>query len=358
MHKTTIFLVFTLLLFVFNVSGQNPESLLLKDFKPKSYHKTPVANIEKPHYHVIDAHSHAYVTSMEELDGWAETMDHFGIEKTIILTGATGTAFDSLVQFYGKYPDKFELWCGIDFKGSSKPGWAEKAIKELERCHSMGARGVGEITDKGMGLYSAFYSKTEGLRLTDPEMKKVLERMAELNMPINIHIAEPIWMYVEMDEHNDGLMNGWTWRIDQEAEGVLLHQELIDLFEKGVKANPNTTFIACHFLNCSYDLSILGDMLDKYPNLHADISARLGETSTVPRYTRNFCITYQDRLLYGTDNGFERDMYLNTFRILESADEHFYYEHFGYHWPLYGLELPEIVLEKLYYKNAQKLFNY
>ena len=99
--------------------------------------------------------------------------------------------------------------------------------------------------------------------------------------------------------------------------------------------NPNTVFIACHFANCCYNLEILGAMLDKYPNLYADISARYAETATIPRYMAAFYDKYQDRLLYGTDMGFDNSMYETTFRILETADEHFYRtEQFNYHWAL------------------------
>ncbi len=66
--------------------------------------------------------------------------------------------------------------------------------------------------------------------------------------------------------------------------------------------------------------------------------------------------TQEDRLLYGTDMGFDKSMYEVTFRILETADEHFYeIELFNYHWALYGLNLSDDVLKKIYYSNAQRL---
>lgn len=337
-------------------TAQTPETLLLKDYRPKSIYNIPVTRVDKPAFPIIDMHSHAYASTSDDIDTWVETMDHFGIERTIVLTGATGPAFDSLVNAYGRHPGRFELWCGIDFSGSGKPGWAEKAVAELERCHKMGARGVGEITDKGLGLYSTFFTHSEGFRIDGPEMDPVFQKMAELGMPINIHMAEPKWMYEEMDETNDGLMNGYTWRIDKEAPGIVLHEGLMQQFENALRRHPRTTFIACHFLNCGYDLNILGRMLDKYPNLYADISARYAETAPIPRFVRAFYEKHQDRLLYGTDMGFDRDMYRVTFRILETEDEHFYeQDQFGYHWALHGLGLPKKVLNKLYYKNAQKI---
>jgi predicted TIM-barrel fold metal-dependent hydrolase len=99
-------------------------------------------------------------------------------------------------------------------------------------------------------------------------------------------------------------------------------------------------------------------MLDKYPNLYADIAARYAEIAPVPRYAAAFITKYQDRLLYGTDNDPEEKMHKTTFRILETADEHFYErDMFNYHWPLYGLHLSKAVLEKIYRKNAEKILN-
>ena len=348
---TFLFLFATIVL-----AAQTPQELLLDNFRPQSIYHIPTTEIDKPKFPIIDAHSHAYTSSEKELEQWVETMDYFGIEKTVVLTGATGQKFDSLLIAYGKYPGRFDLWCGIDFNGSDKAGWAENAVAELERCHRAGAKGVGEITDKGMGLLSAFGTQSKGLHIDGPEADILLEKMAELNMPISVHMAEPKWMYEPMDSTNDGLMNGWTWRIDQEAEGVVLHAGLMKQFEKALRSHPRTTFIACHFLNCSYDLSILENLLNKYPNLYADISARYGETSPIPRYMKSFYEKYQDRLLYGTDMGFSRDMYRVTFRILETEDEHFYEtERFRIHSALHGFGLPDGVLKKVYRENAVRV---
>jgi predicted TIM-barrel fold metal-dependent hydrolase len=126
-----------------------------------------------------------------------------------------------------------------------------------------------------------------------------------------------------------------------------------------VRDNPATLFIACHFANCEYDLSIPARLLDTYPNLYLDIAARYAETATIPRYMATFYSRYQDRLLYGTDMGMDESMYRTTFRILETLDEHFYeINQFGYHWALSGFGLPVDVLKKIYKSNALKISDY
>lgn len=334
----------------------SPEDLLLKDYRPESIYNIPRSKIKKSRYPIIDVHSHPYARGAEEIAQWVKNMDEVGIEKTIILTYSTGAKFDSIHALYSKHPDRFILWCGFDWTGYDQPGYGPAAVAELERCYKVGARGVGEITDKGRGLYSG-PSKAYGMHLDEARMDPLLRKCAELNMPINIHMAEPIWMYKKMDATNDGLMNAYQWRLDNQP-GIVDHQGLMEILDRAVARHPKTTFIACHLANCSYDLSILGKMLDKYPNLYADIGARYAETAPIPRAVNKFMTTYQDRLLYGTDMGFDVDMYRITFRILESEDEHFYEsEQFGYHWALNGFGLSDVVLKKLYRDNALKLFS-
>lgn len=331
--------------------AQDPTQLKLKDFRPVSIYKVPVTEIKKAKFAAIDMHSHDFAKTDEEVAEWVKTMDQAGIEKTIILSGATGNRFDSIHSKYAKYGDRFEVWCGFDLNGYQKPGWSEKALRELERCVRAGARGIGELSDKGFGLR---YSQGFGLHIDDPLIKPLLKRCAELRLPINVHVAEPLWMYLPMDSTNDGLMNAYTWRIDSTQKGILGHAALIKTLDNAVRDNPKTTFIACHYANCEYDLSILGLLLDKYKNLYADASARFGETSPIPRYMAKFYEKYRDKLLYGTDNMPESHMYEVTFRILETLDEHFYYYRF-YHWPSHGWGLKNKVLKKVYRGNAKKI---
>jgi len=333
--------------------------LALADYRPISAYNIPRSQIQKAAYPVIDVHSHDYAGNQEEIDLWVETMKEAGIEKTLILSTQTGAGFDSVHAKYAMYPEEFEIWCGIDFTGyDSDEDWIKNAIAELERCHALGAKGVGELGDKGEGLLYSKPTPAFGLHVDDPALRPFWKRCAGLGMPVNVHIAEPIWMYEEMDSHNDGLMNAWTWKVDLSKENILDHQGLMTSLENVVARNPNTTFIACHFANCSHDLEILGAMLDKHSNLWADIAARYAETAPIPRHVNAFYEKYQDRLLYGTDMGMNQEMYGLTFRILESEDEHFYEnDMFGYHWALNGFGLPYEILEKVYNQNAKKLFN-
>lgn len=330
-----------------------PEQLLLKDYRPRSIYKIPETRPGKARYPVIDAHSHDYAAVAGGVDRWVKIMDEAGVEKTIILSGATGSKFDETLAKYGKYPQRFEVWCGIDYTGFDQPGYGPAAIAELERCRRAGATGVGELSDKGRGLGGT--TNRPGMHVDDPRMDAILEKCGVLRMPINIHVGEDQWMYEPMDASNDGLMNAWKWRIAKDP-AVLQHDEVVDTLERAVQRHPRTTFVACHLANCCSDLSRLGKMLDQHPNLFADIGARFAEIAPVPRAVSQFFQRYQTRILYGTDMYPETEMYRESFRLLETADEHFYTTQFSkYHWAWYGFALPDELLKKIYRENAARL---
>jgi uncharacterized protein len=332
----------------------SPETILLKDYRPKSIYKIPISEIPKAKFPIIDMHSHPYAKTPAEIDTWVRNMDEVGVEKTTILTMTTGAEFDAIQKKYSKYPERFEMWCGFDFTGYDKPGFPAAAVKELQRCHDAGARGVGEIHDKGEGLKSG-KSSAHGMHPDDPRMDPLFEKLAELRMPISLHVADPIWMYQKMDIHNDGLMNAYEWRLDNKPNIVGL-SGMVDIFERILARHRNTTFIACHFMNLDYDLARLGEAFERHPNLYADISARYAETAPIPRFAAQFYAKHADRLVYGTDMGFDKPMYRITFRILESLDEHFYeIDQFSYHWALNGLGLSDEILKQVYHDNATKL---
>lgn len=355
-----ICLVLVLFFGSYCVDAQDPNNLLLKDYRPKSIYRVSISKITRAKFPVFDVHSHQYPETTAELDAWVKLLDQYGIEKTIILSDEVGPRFDSLYRVYARYGERFQLWCGVDLSAYPSPGWQEKTIRELERCQKVGARGVGEITDKGVGLWNTYPERLTGMHFDDPAFQPVLRRMGELGMPINVHLAEPMWMYEKMDSTNDGLMNAYTWRIPKEGTPSarpdrLGHAALIKTLDAILTNHPKTTFIACHLANCEYDLSVLGDLLSRHSNLYADIAARFAETATIPRYMNAFITRHQDRILYGSDMGPSNFMYETTFRILQSADEHFYaIDLFDYHWPLHGFGLSDAVLKKVYRDNARK----
>jgi predicted TIM-barrel fold metal-dependent hydrolase len=346
------------LLFSGTALAQTPaEGLHLKDYRPRSIYEIPRTAVEKARYRVIDLHTHPYAKTPEEVAQWIKNMEAAGVEKCVIQSYATGAEFDAILDLYSKFPDQFEVWCGFDYTGYDKPGFGPAAVAELERCVKAGAKGVGELGDKGKGLYYSRPTKAWGMHLDDPRMDPLLEKCAQLKLPVSIHVADPIWMYQPMDATNDGLMNALKWRLDDQKD-IVGHSGMIDILERAVRRHPRTTFIAVHFANLCYDLGRMGKLLDQFPNLYVDNSARYAETAAIPRFTAKFYEKYSGRILYGTDMGNRAEMYRYTFRVLGTLDEHFYAPEFSsYHWYLNGFGLPDPVLKKVYRENALRVFH-
>lgn len=351
-----------------------PDKILLQDYRPRSIYKIPKSDLKKAKYPIVDVHCHG-ARPVEQLGEWVKHMDAVGMEKAVIFTGANaGERFAEVRKIYSKYPGRFDLWCGFDMSGADQPGFGANAVKALEDCHKLGASGVGEVSDKGWGFVSRgtggrsgaattggrSAAATTGPHADDARMDALWDKCAQLGMPINIHVTDPIWSYQPMDHTNDGLMNGYTWRIDDTQPGILGHNALIESLERACQKHRKTVFIACHLINLEYDLTRLGQIFDRHPNLYADISARFAEVAPIPRFVNQFLRKYPDRVLYGTDMPFTQRMFSTTFRVLESSDEHFYerdlYFNFDYHWPMQGLGLPDALLKKIYRDNALKAF--
>lgn len=351
-HAIPISLIISgLFILSFNSQAQNANKLMLKDYRPVSIFRIPATYVEKAAFPAIDIHSHDYARTPKQVEQEVKNMDACGIARVIIMTQSHGSEFDSIFKIYSRYPDRFIVFCGLDYSGYDNPGYGPAAVKELERCVKAGAKGVGELMFKGKA--------PEGRIMLpdDPRLDAIYEKSAELKIPVNLHISEDKWMYERMDSTNDGMMNASKWQIRND-DGSKTHEEMLARLENVVKKHPKTIFIAAHLANSCADLSFLANLFDKYPNIFADNSARFSECATIPRYMNSFYTKYQDRLMYGTDLGFGISMYRITFRIMETEDEHFYeHQQFHYHWPLNGFGLSKDILKKVYHDNAARILN-
>lgn len=342
--------------------GPGPmDEVLLKDYAPKSSVIAQKTFLPKAKFSAIDVHIHNYPedaggnTPEKDLAEWVKTMEEVGIETSVVLTGATGEDFDRMVEMYLKpYPNRFQLYCGVESKDISSPDYSERAVAELERCYKMGARGVGELSDKGFGLTrDSSLKPEERLHHTDPRLDAFWEKCAELNLPANVHIADhpSSWQAPNVYQERTPVFQQFN---QYESKG-LGYEELLANLPNLLKKHPNTKFIACHLANLGNDLERLGKLLDDHTNLNLDISARDYEVGRQPRAAAKFLGKYSDRVLFGTDMGMDKDMYQSWWRLLESADEHMTGRVW---WRYYGLELSDPILEALYHGNAKKILNW
>src|SRR5579862_6088659 len=327
----------------------------IKDWSPDSSLIVPEHHPPKARYPAIDVHSHVYAKTPAEVAAWVHTMDETGVQTTIILSGATGAEFDHLVDLFLKpYPGRFQLYCGLDTKNAEAPDYPQRAVDELVRCYRKGARGVGEMSDKGSGYtHGAQLPRDKRLHPDDPRLNLVWKKCAELKLPVNIHMADHPSAWRPADNHQE--RSPRFQQYNQYGKDVPSYEEVLAMRDRLLDSQPKTVFIACHFSNQGNDMATLSKVLDKFPNLYVDLSARDYEIGREPRTAAKFLERYQDRVMFGTDQGREKTVYQAWWRLLETPDEYIPGPNW---WRLYGLELPDQVLAKIYRDNAKRLLNW
>ena len=332
------------------------DSVLLKDYAPESSLVVAQTRVDKARYPVIDVHAHtsqSAVKTAADVDAWVRTMDDVGIETTVVFTGATGDAFERQVALFSRYPKRFQLWCSLDTGEIGSSDYPQRAVRELERCYRAGARGVGEITDKGSGIQRASLPRDKRLHFDDPRLDPVWEKCAELKLPVNVHIADHPSCWRPLGPHQERTPD--FQHFNQYGKDVLSYEELLASRGHLLAKHPHTLFIACHLGNQGNDLDTLSKMLDQYSNLYVDIAARDYELGRQPRSAVKFLARYRDRVLFGTDMERDAEMYRGWWRLLETADE---YIPGRIWWRYYGLELPAPILQSLYRDNARRILNW
>jgi predicted TIM-barrel fold metal-dependent hydrolase len=252
-----------------------------------------------------------------------------------------------------KMKDRVRVLAGIDFRNVG-PGWAQKAVAQLEADVAAGAVGVGEIS-KSFGLS---IKKPDGsrLKIDDPELDPIWDACARLKLPVFIHTADPQEFFQPIDYSNErwlelALFGDRRYPQDRYPSFETLMTERDNLFRR----HPKTTFVAAHLGWHANDLARLGKMFDEMPNLYSEVGAVLYDIGRQPRGAHDFFVKYQDRILFGKDS-FQPEEYPYYWRVFETRDDYFdYYRNYHAFWKLYGIDLPDSVLKKVYYQNALKI---
>ncbi len=330
------------------------DNILLKDHAPKSSVVTKETHVIEAKYPAIDSHVHLVARTPQEVDDWVRTMDEVGIEISVVLTRAIGDEFAALVKLLkGTHSKRFELYCGMDFNGIDKKDYPAKVTEQLERCHDMGAIGVGEITDKGTGItQNDNLPPDKRLHPDDERLDKFWAKCAELKMPINLHVADHPSCWTPLDVFQERTPDYQHFNLFN--KDIPSFNELIEKRNRTLQKHPKTIFIACHLGNQGHNLTALSQDMDKYPNLYLDTSARDYEMGRTPRSSAKFLNKYRDRIVFGTDMGRQKNMYQIHWRLLETDDE---YIPGRVGWRYYGLDLPDATLKAIYRNTAQRVFN-
>lgn len=339
--------------------GVNPapgpmDDIRVRDYAPVTSLVLPQNFISKARFPAIDIHAHSNARTPEQLAAWARTMDEVGVETSVVLTGATGDAFDRMADLYLARADRFQVYCGLLTTNLDQPDYPQKAAAELERCFRQGARGVGELSDKGMGFGGgANLPRNQRLHADDPRLDPFFRTCAQLKIPVVAHIADHPSCWQPLDVYQERPPQYQHFNLH--GKDIPTHAELIASRDRMLARHPQTTFIICHLGNQGHDLGALAAAVARHPNFHLDISARDYEVGRTPRAAAKFLAKYRDRVLFGTDMGRAPEMYRAWWRLFETADEFMPSRQW---WPYYGLELAADALESLYRGNARRLMNW
>jgi len=339
-------------------SPETPAPSIL-DYRPRSTLIAPVHMVRAAKYPVIDYHGHPQdrITTAEGLAQLGVALDSLNVRLMIAADNLSGDRLQralTAIRASPRMKDRVRVLTGIDFRNVG-PGWAEKAVKQLEADIAAGAVGVGEVS-KGLGLS---IRKADGSRLTidAPELDPVWQACARLGVPVFIHTADPQEFFKPaIDFTNErwlelSLFPGRRYPPEQFPAFNDLMTQRNNLFRR----NPRTTFVAAHMGWHANDLGRLAKLLTDFPNVYTEVGAVLYDIGRQPRAAHDFFVKFQDRILFGKDS-FQPEEYPYYWRVFETRDDYFdYYRDYHASWKLYGIDLPDTVLRKVYYQNALKI---
>ena len=332
-----------------------PPSIL--DYRPKSTLVVPAHLVPKARFPAIDYHGHpeGRLSSAATLAELVAALDTLNVRVMVSADNTSGEPLQRILAVIrsSPYPDRVRVLAGVDFRNVG-PGWAARAVQQLEADVKAGAVGVGEIS-KSLGLT---IKKADGTRLhiDDPDLDPVWDACARLNLPVFIHTADPQQFFEPIDFKNERWLELALFGNRRYPEGQFPRfEELMAERDRLFRKHPKTKFVAAHLGWHANDLGRLARMLDQMPNVYSEVGAVLYDLGRQPRAARDFLVKYQNRILFGKDS-FQPEEYPYYWRVFETKDEYFdYYRNYHAFWKLYGLDLPDEVLKKLYFQNALTL---
>ncbi len=338
------------------------QDISFENYNPISTLVVPENPVTRAKFPFVDIHSHQWNVTKEKIEQLVMEMNELNMGTMVNLSGR-GFAQGDIDQqeylatmvrrFNGEAPGRFVVFTNLSFKDFGTKDWSKKAVAELEADVKNGANGLKIY--KSLGLRNVDVNGKR-IPIDHPDLDPVWKKCGELGIPVLIHAADPAQFWQPMDSTNERWLelkiNPGRKRYDTHPapfEQIIAEQH--NVFKK----HPKTTFINAHMGWMANDLDKASAHLDKYPNVNFGIGAVIAEFGRQPRRAREFFIKYQDRILFGKD-AYNKEEFYTYFRVLETADEYFpYYKKYHAFWRMYGLDLPDEVLKKVYYKNALRI---
>ena len=340
-----------------DIEEYNPTSSLVVEQNPKDHSKFPF----------VDVHSHQWKMPVMDLSDLVADMDSLNMGYMINLSGSGFGTFAgnqdlmdvSLTKSIENVEsqglsNRFGVFVNVDLNKIDEEDFAENNVSIIKDAVKQGAIGLKVYKNLGLNLKDNSGAR---VKVDDKRLNPIWEVCGELKIPVLIHSGEPSPFFDPIDKYNERWLHARqkpaSFRSPDEYPSFeVVMQEQYNMFE----SNPNTIFINAHLGWYGNDLDKLSEQLDNLPNVYTEIGAVIAELGRQPIRAKKFFVEHQDRVLFGKDT-YRKSEYNVYFRILETSDEYFdYYRKRHAHWKMYGLNLPDSILKKLYYKNALRLF--
>ena len=360
-----------------------PHPLNLSAFVPTSMLQVPQTRVERARFPLIDFHTHI-TTSANSKSGVALTsdrkflgtteellpvMDGKNIRAMVNLTGGYDKGLgETIAQYDRAFIGRFYTFTEPCYERWKEPTYPQVQAEAVEQAYRQGARGLKIL--KTLGLYLRDnITAGELVKVDDPRLDPMWDACGQLNLPVAIHVSDPLAFFTPTDRFNERyeeLNNHPDWSFY--GRDFPSNAELLAARNRVIARHPKTQFVVLHVGNFAENLANVAENLDRFPNMSVDIAARIGELGRQPRTARRFFETYQDRILFGTDatphgdqfpqQVFNDQLYEIYYRFLETDDEYFDYAPAKIppqgRWRIYGINLPETILRKVYFENAAR----
>ena len=326
-----------------------------EDYDPPSTLIVPENPTPRAKFKFIDIHSHHFRMAGQDLDLLTSQMDDLNMGIVVNLSGRGGERLKAIMDHVNAsdHKNRIAVFTNIELRSIDEPDWGVETLKQLAYDQKNGAVGLKIYKSQGMSNED---SSGNRIRINDERIDPIWAKCGEYGFPILIHSADPPSFWEPHDSLNERwlelkLRPGRKRGPSNPAPFEQILGEMHDI----VRKHPNTNFIAAHMSWYANDLERLGLLLDRLPNLYVEIGAVIAELGRQPRMAKRFLTQYQDRVLFGKDS-YKPEEFPTYFRVLETDDEYFpYYKRYHAFWKMYGLDLSDEVLKKIYYKNALKL---
>ncbi len=269
-----------------------------------------------------------------------------------------------------RYPGRVAFVATFSVENFQSARWSADTVRDVAAAVAQGAVGVKMWKNIGMTLQDpdGRYVMPDDVRfgpLLDYIERHHLVLLGHQAEPLNCWLA-PEKMTVRSDrQYFEEHPQYYMYRHPEMPS----HASILAARDRMLQAHPRLRFDAVHLASLEWDVDKVADFLNRFPGARVDVAARMVhleyQASIAPQKVRQFLIRYQDRILYGSDEAYGPDdgdaaavaavhqAWLDDWRFLVTADP-MHSEDFAA--PFHGLQLPRDVVDKIFRRNAERLF--